>query len=205
MKRPLHTGLFAMSLVICLSQWGHAAWIGAKAYAAEWLLNSAWEATLAAPAQLHKPWQWADTWPVAKLSFQTQDASIAADWVVLANAQAESLAFAPTMIASGEATSANWWVVAGHRDTHFGFLQYAELGDRFTLMLANGEQHIFTLAAVAIHDVGQGELMLNPEQAQLVLITCYPFGDWRTNSPYRFVAYASPEETLKPNQTALSF
>ena len=58
-----------VALLIALGGWqfGHGAWIQAKAWLAQVLIAQAWQRVLA--GEVHaKPWPWADTWPVARLS-----------------------------------------------------------------------------------------------------------------------------------------
>ena len=68
----------------------HGAWIPAKAKFAQVLLEDAWQKTLITQQPI-KPWPWADTWPVGRLSAPAQNQSL----IVLAGASGEALAFGP--------------------------------------------------------------------------------------------------------------
>src|SRR5207248_2826247 len=69
---------------------GHGAYIYAKAGLAQVLLRRAWERTLAGERDV-KPWPWADTWPVARLTIP----KAGTDSIVLAGASGRTLAFGP--------------------------------------------------------------------------------------------------------------
>ena len=79
-----------LSLLVALSQFGQAGYIHAKAWLAQTLISQAWQKTLAGDTQV-KPWPWADTWPVARLSVPARGVEL----YVLAGSQGRSLAFGP--------------------------------------------------------------------------------------------------------------
>src|SRR5258708_13003664 len=58
-----------IALLVALGTWelGRGAWIQAKAWLAQSLIAHAWTRTLSGERQA-KPWPWADTWPVARLT-----------------------------------------------------------------------------------------------------------------------------------------
>ena len=58
-----------VSCVLCLGFWqfGEGAYIPAKAWVAQEMMQRAWDRA-GEGAQQPAPWPWADTWPVAKLS-----------------------------------------------------------------------------------------------------------------------------------------
>src|SRR5256884_6616698 len=58
-----------ITLLVALGAWqlGRGAWIQAKAWLAQSLIAHAWARTLSGERQA-KPWPWADTWPVARLT-----------------------------------------------------------------------------------------------------------------------------------------
>src|SRR5262245_5819805 len=81
---------------------GNALYIRAKAELAQILLERAWTTTLATH-QPTKAWTWADTWPVARLSFPNLDRSA----IVLNEAGGEALAFGPAYVAASAKPGAN--------------------------------------------------------------------------------------------------
>src|SRR5690606_13683808 len=95
-------------------------WIPLKAEIAQWLLARAWAAT-EDDGRSARPWPWADTWPVARRPLPGIDDA----WIVLAGAAGRNLAFAPVHVEGTAPRGAEGVaVIAGHRDTHFRFLQH---------------------------------------------------------------------------------
>ena len=62
------------ALALCLALWqlGQGTYIQAKAWLAQVLIKQAWARTLEGEAQA-KPWPWADTWPVARITVPGHD------------------------------------------------------------------------------------------------------------------------------------
>lgn len=81
-------------------------------------------------------------------------------------------------------------VIAGHRDTHFRFLQSIEPGERLNLELSNGRKHVYEVIAVDIVDSRKGALRLDTDDAMLSLVTCYPFAAREAGGPLRYVVTA---------------
>jgi len=109
------------------------AWIPVKADLAQQLLDRAWTATVEGSAGQRapqRPWPWADTWPVARLTLPTSGRAL----TVLAGASGRNLAFGPALMdGSAPLGAPGVSVIAGHRDTHFSALGKLSIGDRFTL------------------------------------------------------------------------
>jgi sortase A len=100
-------------------------WMPAKAELAQHLLNRAWQRTAAGDAAA-KPWPWADTHAVARLTLPGS----AEPLTVLAGASGRNLAFAPALLDGSAPPGADGvTVIAGHRDTHFRPLATLALGD----------------------------------------------------------------------------
>ena len=105
-----------LAIIVCLlGLWQVSAglWIHAKAQLAQILIESAWNKTLV-DQHAHKPWPWADTWPVARM--HTADEEL----YILEGAQGNSLAFGPghlqgSVLPGKKGIS----IIGGHRDTHF--------------------------------------------------------------------------------------
>ena len=83
----------AAGLLLAFGLWhlGQAGYIAAKAELAQYLMQRSWQQTLAG-ARAVKPWPWADTWPVARLT------AADVDLFVLAGADGRALAFGPGQI-----------------------------------------------------------------------------------------------------------
>lgn len=146
-------------------------WIPAKARLAQGLVARAWARALAGEPQ-PRPWPWADTWPVARLSAPGQGVVL----YVLAGASGRTLAFGPGHLdASSPPGAAGNTVLAGHRDTSFAFLEDLEAGDALEIATPDGRRHLYRVAWSAVVDQADTRaLEPTPEQA-LTLVTCWPF------------------------------
>ena len=117
-----------VSALLCFGFWqlGQGAYIPAKAWFAQELMQRAWLRASAGEDRA-APWPWADTWPVARLTATSHDV----DLIVLAGGSGRTLAFGPGHLgASALPGEIGNMVIAGHRDTHFAFLQEVRRGDR---------------------------------------------------------------------------
>lgn len=163
-------------------------WIPLKALAAQELLELAWAESQARQQQT-RPWPWADTWPVARLTLPDTGQSL----IVLDSAHGESLAFGPGQVI-GNDDGAGPVVIAGHRDTHFRGLQHLENGSRLQLQGRGGEWRTFRVARMRIVDSRHEYIntaQLPPDS--LLLVTCYPFEGLESNGPMRYVVEAVAE------------
>jgi sortase A len=166
-----------------------ACWIHVKAFAAQVLINSAWERAQNGASDA-RPWPWADTTPVARLTFH--------DWktlVVLEGSSGRNLAFAPSHDAAsvrpGEPGNS---VISAHRDTHFRELEHARPGDRIRVERADGSVFVFSVSDVRVVDSRRARLALDGEEPRLTLVTCYPFDAIQPGGPLRFVVTADLSE-----------
>lgn len=175
-------------LVIGAWQFGHGAWIQAKAVLAQHLIASAWQ-----QAQQHaepvKPWPWADTWPVARLQMASHDV----DLFILQGADGSSLAFGPGHL-NGSALpgTPGFSVVGGHRDTHFRFLQSVHIGDELEVTPNQHAAVRYRITAIRIVDSRNNPLLASADDDQLVLVTCYPFDALSAGGPLRYLVFADP-------------
>src|SRR5262249_27061827 len=115
----LHKAAMLAALAMGLACLGHSGWIRAKALVAQQLIGNAWQRAQAGNAGA-KPWWWADTYPVAKLTLIRSSQVL----MVLEGSSGRNLAFGPAhdpaSVLPGERGNS---VIEGHRDTHFGALQ----------------------------------------------------------------------------------
>ncbi len=175
---------------------GQGVWIHFKATAAQWLLHSAWEQTLKTH-QPAKPWPWADTWPIGRLTIPR----LGITQIILANASGPSLAFGPGRVGNGvfpDGTQS--LVLSGHRDTHFSFLRNVQPGERIAVQGVAGDWHTYEVEEMVIVDTRTHTLSRDQARANLVLITCYPFDALVPGGPMRYVVTASlvsPESSSK--------
>lgn len=161
-----------------------------KAKLAQVLIKQAWSETLVSDRDV-KPWPWADTWPVARL--QVADT----DLYILQGAQGSSLAFGPGwMEDSVRPEEIGTKLIAGHRDTHFKFLQDLQSNDALTLTGRDGRQTDYYVDSIQIIDSSKEQLLIDTQPEQLVLITCYPFDAIEASGPQRYIVNALPDKTF---------
>lgn len=185
----MYTRVFLLLFtMVAVSQLGQAAYLYSKAELAQHLIAGAWQEALRGKAHA-KPWRWADTWPVARLKMYT--GTIDEDLYLLAGATGSSLAFGPGHMAGTAlpGTTGNS-VIGGHRDTHFAFLAKVKIGDSFQLQSREGLWHAYQVDSITIRDITSGPLILDPNAAQVQLITCYPFDALQAGGPLRYVVTA---------------
>ena len=159
-------------------------WIPAKAILAQHLLQRAWQQSLTT-GNIVKPWPWADTWPVGRL---TND-RLGIDLIVLEGESGEVLAFGPGHLrASSAPGEGGHCMLAGHRDTSFAFLKDLKTGDILFLEGKGGKEH-FLVRTTGV--VQAEDLYLDSErEGFLTLITCFPFKAVIPNTPDRFIVTA---------------
>ncbi len=174
-----------MSCLLCLGFWplGQSAYIPAKAWLAQDLMQRAWER--AGDGDLEaRPWPWADTYPVARLLAD----SGRVDLIVLSGGSGRTLAFGPGHLsASATPGDAGNAVIAGHRDTHFQFLKDVEVGDTMIVERPDGLQYLYEVIGNHVVDSRRGALTLDTEESFLSLVTCYPFDAIDPGGPMRYV------------------
>ena len=186
--RAKSPGFWVVACLLCLGFWqlGQGAYIPAKAWLAQELMQRAWQRSAAGDASA-EPWPWADTWPVAKLTAKSGDVEL----IVLSGGSGRTLAFGPGHLSAsslpGEAGNS---VIAGHRDTHFNFLRHLKLGETLLVETPSGASHLYLIVGRDVVDARRGSLLLDTESPMLSLVTCYPFDSDDAGSPLRFVVTA---------------
>ena len=188
LRSRYRAGRFAVSCLLCLGFWqlGQGAYIPAKAWVAQELMQRAWRRAQDGDAEV-APWPWADTWPVARLSAKGGDIEL----IVLEGGSGRTLAFAPGHLSisalPGEVGNS---IIAGHRDTHFQFLQFMKRGESIMIETADGNNHLYQVTDIDVVDSRRGSIVLDTESPMLSLVTCYPFGALEAGGPMRFVVTA---------------
>jgi sortase A len=170
--------LLLIAAGLCLAAKG--AWIPAKAWAAQILLERAFAEGLAT----HRPakaWPWADAAPIARLSVPRLGLSE----IVLSGGSGEALAFGPTHLpASAPLGGRGTAVFAAHRDTHFRFLERVRPGDSLEVETLGGRTLRYRIVS--------GRIVrrdLYVPSGDLALVTCWPFGA-TGRGPLRYVVAA---------------
>ena len=176
--------------IVLLSQ---GAYIHTKALLAQFLLKEAWAETTLGKKEV-RPWPWADTWPVSRLTVPRLGISR----IVLAGTSGSSLAFGPGhFFDSSLPGQPGNIIIAGHRDTHFKFLQSLVLDDIITLEDAAGIHHYYQVSDIQVVHEDDYSSVYSGEEHSLTLITCYPFDAVNPGGPLRYVIAA---DSIKPNQ-----
>jgi sortase A len=173
-------------------------WIHAKAALAQVLLQRAWQNTLAGEAEV-RPWDWADTWPVARLEIPRLGASL----VVLEGSSGRTLAFGPghtqgTSLPGETGTS----ILTGHRDTHFAVLERLRLRDEVTVERSDGGTARYRVENIEIADARTSQLGVVADENVLLLVTCWPFDAISPGGPLRYIATARLASDSEPDQLA---
>lgn len=177
-----------VACLLCFGFWqfGQGAYIPAKAWFAQALMQRAWDRTLDGEERA-VPWSWADTWPVARLMARSGEI----DLIVLAGGSGRTLAFGPGHLGASAMPGDNGnTVIAGHRDTHFQFLRQVEIGEMITVQSGDGVSHQFEVVALDVVDSRSGSLLLDTHASTLSLVTCYPFDAQEAGGPLRYVVTA---------------
>jgi sortase A len=178
----IKTSLLVIGSLLCL----HASWLPAKGWLSQQLISYSWHQSIDLKQQI-KPWPWADTYPIAELLFQRLNKRV----VVLNGGDATTLAFSAGAIAPFNQTmSKQPLVVAGHRDSHFSFLDKVFINDIISLTDENGQNQRYKVETIDIIDASAGYLPILANDSQLILITCYPFTNTSINSNERYVITA---------------
>lgn len=176
-----------LCLLVAAYSGGQAAWIEAKAWLSQILIAEAWGESLNTQ-QNTKPWDWADTWPVAKLETPAGD-----NLYVLHGTSGEALAFGPGLMNESVTPGQRGTVaIAGHRDSHFEFLQHVNTGDEFTLQQRDGTQITYRVQRAEVIDSRQQQVQFQYAHDELKLISCYPFNALASRGPLRYVLTAFP-------------
>ncbi len=180
--------VYIVACLLGLGFWqlGQGAYIPAKAWVAQELMQRAWHRAKDGDERA-TPWPWADTWPVAKLSARAG----AVELIVLSGGSGRTLAFGPGHLSgSSMPGEIGNFVIAGHRDTHFNFLRYLKLGETIVIESTTGQSHLYRIIGMDVVDSRKGSLLLDTEIPMLSLVTCYPFNTDETGGPLRFVVTA---------------
>ncbi len=177
-----------MALSLAVWQFSSGAYIHLKAILAQELLERSWVKTQNG-ADNAKPWPWADTKAIMKLSVP----SLGIEQIVLEGASGRTLAFGPGfMLASNLPGQGGTSVISGHRDTHFEFLQDLNLGDQIILETPDGQKFSYTIMQGEVADTRKTSLKLEANHGNLILVTCYPFNVIAPTGPLRYVLRAEP-------------
>lgn len=186
--------IIAAGLALAAWQWGQAGWMTGKALAAQWLLERAW--TSAVAGEPARPWPWADFVPVARLAVP----ALGVERFVLGDASGRTLAFGPGHLpASAPPGGPGTVVLAGHRDTHFAFLERLRPGMSVRMATANGGVQRYRVVSTRVVDTRYQRVSLD-HPGRLILSTCWPFDAIAPGGPLRFLVVAERATRARPNE-----
>jgi sortase A len=173
-----------LTLIVGVGFLADAFWFFGKAEVGQMLLSHAWAKTLK-DGKDHKPWPWADHWPVARLISEEHNV----DQIVLAGDSGSVLAFAPGMnLQAAKPGQTGTVLISGHRDTHFRFLKDLKPGSELTLQTQGGS-YSYWVEEAKIVDSRTTRIDPTLGEGQLVLVTCYPFDAIEAGGPLRLVLF----------------
>jgi sortase A len=183
--RTITRTLLVCVLLAGMAVGGEGLWIYAKARLAQLLLEISWRSALA--GEQLKPWPWADTHAIARLTIERGDAAV----IVLDGASGRTMAFGPGHL-DGTAMPGDIGncVITAHRDTHFAPLRYLGPGDIVTLQRPDGRIVRYRVQATRIVRKNDTSVLRQDARTRLTLITCYPFDAVRPGTPLRWVVVA---------------
>ena len=181
--------LAAGCLAIAAWHAGDAAYIHAKAWLGQRLLLAAWNEARSSGNAV-KPWPWADTHPVARLTVPKHRIEL----LVLAGANGRTLAWGPGHAEGSATPGANGnAVVTAHRDTHFAFLRALAVGDAIIVETPAGNARRYRVERSTIADHRALKLPADDRSTTLALVTCYPFDAVDPGTPLRYAVIARAE------------
>ncbi len=181
---PFLPALFGLIL------FGQGAYIHAKAFLAQILLERAFIKTIAT-GHPTKPWSWADTWPVARIEVKRLNAST----IVLAGSSGQALAFGPGHVElTPDAGERGVAVYSAHRDTHFHFLKDVVIGDEIDVTRSDGKMFRYRADASSVVRFDASGIDPLSSGYELVLSTCWPF-DALTSGPERYLLHTTMIES----------
>lgn len=158
----------------------------AKSFVAQLLLNHAWQQSQQW-GDKHFPWQWSDSYPIAKLTDEKSNQS----WIVLSGMTGRSMAFAPSWLEdSARPNQYGNTVISAHNDSHFSVLENIIIGDHFWLEDKHRKVINYRVIAIDVIEEGDASPYHFQDETMITLITCYPFEVTNTPKTKRLVVQA---------------
>lgn len=88
-------------------------------------------------------------------------------------------------------------MIAGHRDTHFRFLDDLTIGQRIDMQTMAGAVEHYEITTIMIVHESETYLLENTDMSTITLIACYPFDAIQPGGPQLYVVIAKPESIMK--------
>ncbi len=185
--------LLVISFLFAIGFIAKGGYIKVKAQLAQHLLNHAWAQSIMIQ-RATKPWPWADTHAIARLSAPNQNLST----IVLEGISGESMAFGPGMEKTLSPSQHQIVLIGGHRDTHMAFLKDLAIGDGMELELIDGSIEYYVIEQTLVSNVDNEKLQIDSSDNSLVLVTCYPFDSIFLGGPLRYIVVARQQRVTLP-------
>lgn len=169
----------------------HAFYMDAKAKLAQILIAHSWALSANGSHTQEftpKPWWWADTRVIAKLDIPRLQKTL----YVMQDDSGESLAFGPGHLpGSARPSQSGHVMLAGHRDSHFAFLESLTVGDLIHTTNLQGKHKTYRIEQTQLFNINTDQLYKLDDDL-LSLITCYPFDGLVPGGPMRYIVHARP-------------
>jgi sortase A len=167
-------------------------YIHAKALLAQLLIDRAFDETLSTGREV-KPWPWADTWPVARITVKRLNVQV----VALAGSSGQALAFGPGHVErTADVGERGVALYSAHRDTHFRFLKDVAIGDEIAVTRRDGATFRYRVDGTSVVRFDASGIDPSTGGHELVLSTCWPL-DAITPGPLRYLVHATMNEGLQ--------
>jgi len=184
--KTIHRIVFTLLFFTGSIMVGQSFYMSAKAEVAQYLIGSAWNSRLSNQPAV-KPWPWADIQAVAKIEVPRLHIT----QYIMSDSSGEALAFgAGHLVKTALPAKIGHSMIAGHRDSHFEFLQDLIVGDQIIVSNYLGETQIYRVNSAYQIDVREDALIHYQDHVGLTLITCYPFNNLANQGPLRWIVEA---------------
>ena len=157
-----------------------------KAELSQYLIKEAWNKSIF-DKQNHKPWSWADTYPIMYLNVPR----IGKSSYILQGGSNRNMAFSVVHLdPSGMPGEKKSTILSGHKDSHFDYLKELKIGDEIVTQDKN-TSHVFRVTSMNIVNSKSKAIAIRNTN-ELILTTCYPFSDFEFGGDLRYIVHASP-------------
>jgi sortase A len=165
---------------------GSSLMVPASQEVSQYLITHAWDRALRGHHEV-RPWPWAETAPVARLSIP----ALRQEFVILRGVSQESLSLAPgwnegTNFPGDPGIS----LISAYKDTYFKDLKKLNLGDLISLQARSGRMIDYRVETAMILDDPELQIKDAEGSSLLVLSTSYPYSKWQEGQDLRYVVVA---------------
>ncbi len=107
------------------------------------------------------------------------------------NTSAQNLAFGPAWHSESYLPKDNKvTIISGHRDSHFIYIKKLKIGDIIKLQDKENNWHSYIVENSFIINTLKEEILMNQNEKKLLIITCYPFNEINSGTPFRYIISA---------------